>query len=214
MTRLVHIIIAVFIVVSSVESRFGNYRPFNSRAFDLNNFKDPTINRYVNPRSIEDSYEEIDSRVQDNRRFEDISDDESRAEITMEIFNDLAQNLIDADYDLRRYYSENERAVEIYNTKEYLCAYPIEDYQRSSVVIKIRHRVMRVIAVSKPEVPRKILDDIKILPENLNTNDATYVFQNGSLIIRVPSEKRRSNVCKRINREVISVPYDIGTLLK
>lgn len=205
MARLVHIIV-LLIIVSSGELRFGSNKRFNTHGFDWR-FMNPAINPAMNPRRLEDSSDEIDNRVQYNRTFEDMIKEEIRAKDTLEIFYNLARNFIGAEYAFHRYCNKNERAIEIYNTKEYLCSYPIKDYKISSVFIRIIHRVMRVVAVSKPGVPRKVLDDIRILPDNLNTDNATYAVENGNLTIHVPFEEKHSNVCNEYRKGVIFVPY-------
>ncbi|XP_039757459.1 uncharacterized protein LOC120631864 [Pararge aegeria] len=144
----------------------------------------------------------------------DSGDEQSRDEYTRDVFKDLANSLIDAENELRQYCDKNEKAVEILNTEEYTCSYHLQGYEESSIYIRIRHRIMRVIAESKAGVRRKVLDDVKIVPDSLQTGEATYDLKDGILKINIPLDRMKSDTCQGNRRDTFVVPYNIYSLLR
>ncbi|CAH2102091.1 unnamed protein product [Euphydryas editha] len=111
----------------------------------------------------------------------------------------------------------NNLVYEVYDFEKYVLKYNISEYKNSNISVKIFNRLINIDAKKTDEGGKtQVFQDVKLLPDILNYENANWFFENELLQINIPYKITFGNnivkECGSLNRNVIDVPtlnYDI-----
>lgn len=133
-----------------------------------------------------------------------------------EVF-DIAQKHIDFEVRLQDECLKNRNNIvyEVYDYEKYTLKYNVSEYKIANVSVKISNRLINVNVKSEDE-NRKSLKDVRLLPDILNFEEASWIIDSGLLHTIIPYKivfgQNIIKDCGNLNRNNIDVPllnYDI-----
>ncbi|XP_045770910.1 uncharacterized protein LOC123871255 [Maniola jurtina] len=109
---------------------------------------------------------------------------------------------------------ENAPAMigEMYRIDNYYLVYDLIEARDSKITVRIKHKFLHITATEKYGNQEIIFQDVKVLPDMVNTDAAQWTFKNGETLIikipyRVPIGKHDTKSCPVVNKNVIDVPH-------
>lgn len=133
-----------------------------------------------------------------------------------EVF-DIAQKHIDFEVRLQDecLKTKNYIVYEVYDYEKYTLKYNVSEYKIANVSVKISNRLISVNVKSEDD-NRKTLKDVRLLPDILNFEEASWIIDSDLLQIIIPYKivfgQNIIKDCGNLNRNIIDVPllnYDI-----
>nr|XP_034831810.1 uncharacterized protein LOC117988737 [Maniola hyperantus] len=125
----------------------------------------------------------------------------------------IEQVVIEQEERLVQYCRENSPAKigQIYTTNNYYLIYDLIEARNSRITVRIKHIFLHITATEKYDDQEIIFQDVKVLPDMLNTDAAQWTYKNEeTLIIKIPYRVplgTLSKSCPVVNKYAIDVPH-------
>lgn len=100
---------------------------------------------------------------------------------------------------------------QIFKNDSFYLIYNLTEPRDSRITVRIKHRYLHITATEKYGNQEIIFQDMKVLPDIVNTDAAQWTYKNGeTLTIRIPYRvflEELTQFCPLVTKYVIDVPY-------
>ncbi|XP_045770923.1 uncharacterized protein LOC123871266 [Maniola jurtina] len=100
---------------------------------------------------------------------------------------------------------------QIFKNDSFYLIYNLTEPRDSRITVRIKHRYLHITATEKYGNQEIIFQDMKVLPDIVNTDYAQWTYKNGeTLTIRIPYRvflEELTQFCPLVTKYVIDVPY-------